>query len=70
MWLLALLGGIIGIVAGYFYWRAKVKGPDGKRYYMYTTKYRNYGYYMFMFGLTSVVIQTYFLYHFDLLYIW
>ncbi|MBL3655336.1 hypothetical protein [Fulvivirga sediminis] len=59
MWAFALLGGYIGIIAGYFYWRVKIKGFDGKRYYMYSRRYRNQGYYMFMLGVVSAILQTY-----------
>lgn len=61
MWCFSLMGGYIGIIAGYFYWRGKTKGVDGKRYFMYSEKYRNNGYYMFMLGLISALLQTYLL---------
>ena len=50
MWFFALVGVYFGVVAGYFYWRGKVNGPDGKKYYMYSEAYREKGYYMFMMG--------------------
>lgn len=59
MWGFALLGGYIGIISGYFYWKGKTKGIDGKRYFIYTEKYRKYGFYMFFLAITSAVVQTY-----------
>ncbi|MGL1888307.1 MAG: hypothetical protein OCD76_17460 [Reichenbachiella sp.] len=59
MWFFAIMGGYIGIISGYFYWKGTTKALDGKKYYMYTEKYRGKGYYMFMLGLISAVLQTY-----------
>ena len=61
MWGFAIFGGYIGIIAGFFYWRGKVKGIDGKRYFMYTPKYRKHGSYIFVVGLLSALLQTYLL---------
>lgn len=60
MWFFALMGGYIGIISGYFYWKGTTKALDGKKYYMYTEKYREKGYYMFILGLISAIVQTYF----------
>ena len=59
MWFFSLMGGYIGIIAGYFYWKGKIKGIDGRRYYMYSEKYRNRGYYMFILGSISAFLQTF-----------
>ncbi len=58
MWLLALAGGYIGLIAGYYYWQGKARGTDGNRYYIYTKKYRTLGSYMFLSGLISILIQV------------
>lgn len=59
MWFFSILGGYFGIIGGYFYWRGTEKGIDGKRYFTYTKKYRNRGYYMFLIGLISAIMQTF-----------
>lgn len=59
MWACAFFGGYFGIIAGYYYWRGKVKGLDGKRYYMYADKYRKQGYIMFILAIFSALVQTY-----------
>jgi hypothetical protein len=58
-WLFALLGGLIGIIGGYFYWRGRIRGFDGKRYYMYNERTRTEGCYMFFTGIISVIVQSY-----------
>lgn len=58
MWFFAIMGGYIGVISGYFYWKGTTKALDGKKYYIYTEKYRGKGYYMFILGLISAIVQT------------
>ena len=62
MWFFAIIGGFIGIIAGYYYWRGKARGIDGRRYFMYTQSYRTKGLYMFLTGLASAVVQSLLIY--------
>ena len=59
MWFFAIMGGYIGIIAGYFYWQGTTKGPDDRRYALYAPKYRDAGFYMFVIGILSAIVQTY-----------
>jgi len=54
-WFLAVVGGYIGLIAGYYYWRGKLKAFDGNRYFMYNKRTRFYGKWMFITGILSAV---------------
>jgi len=60
-WVFAVLGGLLGIIGGFFYWRTKTKAFDGQKYFMYTPQIRNGGLYMFITGILSVILQLAFL---------
>ena len=47
----ALLGGVIGIIAGYTYYQSKEEGPNGNRYYIYDEKTRKQGQVMMIVGI-------------------
>jgi hypothetical protein len=52
----AILGGLIGFVAGYTYSQSKQYGPSGERYYVYDKQTRDNGRIMMIIGVLSILI--------------
>ncbi len=55
----ALLGGIIGIIAGYNYAFSERENSKGEKYYKFTKETRNMGMMMFFLGLLVLIIAIY-----------
>ncbi|MGY3795181.1 hypothetical protein [uncultured Aquimarina sp.] len=58
----AILGGMLGLIIGYFLWTSKKTLPNGQKVYSYTNKDRRHGKYIFYIGL--IVFPTAFLIRF------
>ncbi len=58
----AILGGMLGLIIGYFLWTSKKTLPNGQRVYSYSNKDRRQGKYIFYIGL--IVFPTAFLIRF------
>lgn len=54
-YIFALLGGVIGIIIGYFLWTSKKTLPDGSKVYAYTSEDRSKGKILFYFATTIMV---------------
>jgi hypothetical protein len=54
----AVLGGLIGIYAGYVYSQSKHRGPTGKEYYVYNKETRDKGRIMLIIGVFAFLIIT------------
>lgn len=54
--LLALLGGLLGVFMGWFYWTFKKTDPTGQRVYAYDSKTRKAGQSVFWIGIFSQII--------------
>ena len=52
----ALLGGLLGVVIGYFLWTAKKTLPNGKKVYSYNEKDRKQGKYIFIIAIIVLPI--------------
>ena len=52
---LALLGGLLGIYAGYVYSQSKIKTDDGESYYAYNKETRRMGKLMMLVGVLSIL---------------
>lgn len=53
---LAILGGILGIYAGYIYSHSKVKDIDGREFYVYDDSTRKLGKLMMLIGVIAIII--------------
>ena len=54
--ILAILGGLLGIYAGYIYSQSKIKTADGELYYAYNKETRQLGKIMMWVGIAAIVI--------------
>lgn len=54
---LALLGGLLGIIAGYIYATSTHKGPDGNLYYVYNDTTRKLGYGILVTGVIILFVS-------------
>lgn len=48
--IISILGGVVGIIAGYQYYYSKHKSIDGEEYYYYNESTRKYGKWMMIIG--------------------
>lgn len=55
-YIFALLGGVIGIIIGYFLWTSKKTLPDGNKVYSYSAEDRSKGKILFFFAITIFVL--------------
>lgn len=53
---LAILGGILGIYAGYIYSQSKVKDNDGRDFYVYNDSTRQLGKLMMLIGVIAIIV--------------
>jgi hypothetical protein len=53
----ALIGGLLGLVIGYFLWTSKKTLPNGQKVYSYSAKDRKHGKYIFYIGLVIAPIS-------------
>lgn len=56
----ALLGGLLGLIIGYFIWQAKNKLPSGEKVFAYTKETRFHG--MIIFFISAVIFPIAFIY--------
>jgi len=66
LWFIAILGGFMGVIAGLYFWQGTFKAFNGKRYYYYSIKYRQLGFFMFLTGLIALAVSYYIYFRYDL----
>ena len=55
-YVLAVLGGLLGIIIGGVMWRSKDKLPNGEKVSRYDARTRRHGLIMFIIGIVMVII--------------
>lgn len=65
-YILALLGGLLGILLGYIFWNSKKTLPNGEKIYRYSEKQQGHGKIIFIIGIINFILWI-FLRAYDLL---
>ncbi|PWL27128.1 MAG: hypothetical protein DCO96_12385 [Fluviicola sp. XM-24bin1] len=57
-YIFTLLGGFVGLLLGYSFWKAKKRMPDGEKTYAYSASVRTHGKIIFFIALITVTISA------------
>lgn len=60
---LGLTFGFMGTIAGYLYWKSKIKAFDDNKYFLFNIKTRTHGKFIFITGIFSISIFLIYLYY-------
>lgn len=66
----AIMGGFIGLMVGWFYWRSKKTLPNGERIFTYSPGVRKTGSFLFVFGIISTTLWVMFGNFSEILFFW